>query len=98
MEWMSLSSLLLVLGQQVKSAGHSLSLTSVLQRKIVLFLLLLPVAVSAWKGILTAASPRPGSAHAGELASAALSRIVRVNWVESLTSFLTAGPFLYLNL
>lgn len=45
-----------------------------------------------------AASPRPGSAHVGELANAALSRIFSVDWVESLTSFLTAGPFLYLNL
>lgn len=82
----------------MKSAGHSLSLTSVLQSKTVLFLLLLPVVVRAWKGILMAALPRPGSAHVGELANAALSRIVSVNWVESLTSFLTTGPFLYLNL
>lgn len=59
---------------EVKSTGHFLSLTSVLQREIVL---LLPVIIRAWKGIPMAALPRPGSAHVGELAKAALSRIFK---------------------
>lgn len=101
MEWVSLSPLNTALGfrpTEVKSAGPSLSLTSVLLSKIVLFLLLLPVVIRAREGIPMVAWPRPGSAHVGELANAALSRIFSVDWVESLTSFPTAGPFLYLNL
>lgn len=82
----------------MKSAGHSLSLTSVLQSKIVLFLLLLPVVVRVWKGTLIAVLPRPGSAHVGELANVALSRIVSVNWIESLTKLPDSWPFSALEL